>query len=197
MRVSAWLAGLAVVGAAAAFQAPAEASSLPRVDFDTSPSVGLGFGANQSLQAGGSLSIDVPVASQLLVGGAVSSSIVGSLVYDVRALYRLVEAVPGESPAIAGMVGVWGAPGAARFQLPGQFAPLIGFGLAYPINEQFDVRLNLAYSPFFTYGASEFLGFIGGPPGSGIEVGYQVTPNLEATLGINGRGDLLGLNMTF
>lgn len=183
--------------AAACAANPAAASSLPRVDFGDRPSVGLGIGANQSLQAGGSLSLDAPIASQLMLGGAISTSILGNLVYDVRAMYRIVEGVSGEGPSIAGMIGLWGAPGASNFQLPGQVAPLVGFGMAYAINEQFDVRLNLAYSPFFTYTSGEFLGFVGGPPGSGIEVGYQLLPNLEATLGINGRGDVLGLNMTF
>lgn len=194
MKKLGWLAGVAALGI---FTAPAEASSLPRVDFGTSPTVGLGFGANQALQAGGSLSVDVPLFGDALVGGALSSTVLGTLVYDVRALYRIVDGASGEGPSIAGMIGLWGSPGATAFQLPGQFAPMIGFGMAYAINAQFDVRLNLAYSPFFRYGASEFLGFVGGPPGSGIEVGYQLTPAMEATLGINGRGDLLGLNMTF
>lgn len=190
--LAAWGIALGVVGAAG----PAMASSLPRVDFGTSPSVGLGFGANQALQAGGSLSVDVPVGQDFLVGGALSSTITGGIVYDARALYRFVEG-DNEGPSIAAMVGIWGSPGLTRFQLPISAAPLVGFGLAYPITPQFDIRLNLAYSPFFNYGPSEFLGFIGGPPGTGIEVGYQIMPNIEATLGINGRGDLLGLNMTF
>lgn len=183
------IAALAVAG-------PAAASSLPRVDFGTEPIVGLGLGVNQGLSAGGSLSLDVPVGTRWMAGASVGSSLARSITYDVRAIYRLVDGGP-ETPAIGAIVGLWGAPGAPGFQFPLGVAPLVGFGLAYTINEQFDVRLNLSYSPFFNYGSGEFLTFIGGPPLAGLEVGYQLSPGLEATLGINGRGDFLGLAYTF
>lgn len=173
----------------------AAASSLPKVDFGEKPLFGFGLGINQLLRTGGSLSLDVPFGSTMLLGGSVATNMDGSINYDVRGLYRLIEG-GREGPTIAGMVGLWGAPGTANFQLPGSVAPLLGFGLAYPATDKIDVRLNLVYSPFFTY-TTEFLTFIGGPPTSGVEVGYQLTPTLEVTLGVNGRGDILGANMTF
>lgn len=191
-----------VVGAAPALvmgAAPAAwASSLPKVDFGPSASFGFGVGTNQLWQTGGSLSLDVPVTDSILIGGAAATNLDGSVNFDVRGLYRLIEGGT-EGPTIAAMIGLWGAPGgpnAANFQLPYPVAPLVGFGLAYPVMDKVDLRLNLAYSPFFTY-TGEFLTFIGGPPSSGVEVGYQLTPNMEVTLGINGRGDFLGANLTF
>lgn len=184
-------AAWALVGAS-----PAWASSLPGVDFGDRPVAGLGVGANEALSAGGSLSVDVPLGDQILVGGAIASTFGGNVNYDLRAMYRLVEG-SSDSPAIGGLVGVWGAPGLPGFQLPVSAAPFVGFALAYSPMERVDLRLNLAYSPFFDYGPSEFLGFIGGPPVSGLEVGYQLTPSLEATLGLNGRGDFVGVNMAF
>ena len=189
-------AAVAGLLSALAVAAPAAASSLPRVDFGTEPILGLGLGANQGLSVGGSLSLDVPLGTRWMAGASVGSSLARSITYDVRAVYRLVDGGP-ETPAIGVIVGLWGAPGAPGFQLPGGVAPLVGFGLGYSINDQFDVRLNLSYSPFFNYGSGEFLTFIGGPPLAGLEVGYRLAPGLEATLGINGRGDFVGLAYTF
>lgn len=190
-----WLVA-AALGLGVLAERPAEAASLPPVDFGDQTIVGLGVGADQALTAGGSLSIDVPVGSRLLLGGAVASTLGGQFNYDLRGVYRLVEG-SRETPAIGGILGLWGAPGMAGFQLPVAAAPFVGFALAYAATDQIDLRLNLAYSPFFDYGPSEFLGFIGGPPVSGLEVGYQLTPNLEATIGINGRGDFAGVNYAF
>lgn len=180
----------------AATLAPAAwASSLPKVDFGDKPTFGFGLGINQTLRTGGSLSLDVPFGDAIMLGGSVATNLDGSINYDVRGLYRLIEGSTA-GPTIAGMIGLWGAPGTPNFTLPGAVAPLIGFGLAYPATEKIDVRLNLVYSPFYNY-TTEFLTFIGGPPTSGVEVGYQLSPNMEVTLGINGRGDFLGANLTF
>lgn len=188
-----------VVAALAMVASPAVASSLPRVDFDDRPTVGVGFGTNQAWSPAGSVSLDIPVGDQWLVGGAVASTLAGGLNGDLRLVYRFVEGGTA-GPTIAAIAGVWGEPLgrpmglSSRFSLPGGAAPLVGFGLAYPVWDRIHLRLNLIYSPFFLYGA-ETLGFIGGPPGSGLEVGYELNSAIQATLGINGRGDVLGLKI--
>jgi hypothetical protein len=173
------------------------ASSLPRADFGDRPILGVGLGGNQSWSAGGSLAIDVPVWNGLALGGALNTSLGGSFGYDLRAAYRFVEGSQF-TPAIAAIAGAWGAPGATGFTNSLGVAPYLGFALAYPITDRFNARLDLTYAPFYRYaGAGETLVFLGGPPSSGLEVGYKVLPNLEATLGINGRGDFLGANYSF
>jgi hypothetical protein len=180
------------------FSLPVWASSLPRVDFGTRPLIGLGFGSNQTLQAGGSLSIDVPVNESFMLGGAAASTFGGGLNYDVRGVYRFIVGAQGSGPSIAAIVGLWGQPGLASFQTTFGAAPFVGFGMAYPITDRFTARLDLAYAPFFDYAsANETFVFLGGPPTSGVEVGYRLMSNLEATLGINGRGDFLGASYTF
>jgi hypothetical protein len=188
-----------IIGALAAIAptAPALASSLPRADFGDRPTVSLGLGGNQAWSAGGSLAVDLPVWDSLALGGAVGTSLAGGLNYDLRAAYRFVSA--GQyTPAVAAVVGAWGAPGQPNFTSSLGVAPYIGFALAYPINERFNIRLDLTYATFYNYAAAgETLLFLGGPPSSGLEVGYKLLPNLEATLGINGRGDFLGANYSF
>jgi hypothetical protein len=188
------LAGLAAVSIGVV-PAAAWASSLPKVDFGTQPSVGLGINVNSAFTTGGSVSIDVPFWDVFQVGGAIATRLDGSVNYDVRAMYRFIEGGK-DGPSIAGIIGVWGAPGQSGFTLPGSVAPLVGFGLAYPAMDKLNLRLNLAYSPFFNY-TSEFLTFIGGPSVAGAEVAYELTPNTEVTLGINGRGDFVGANLHF
>lgn len=177
---------------------PAAASSLPRADIGSRPVLGIGVGGNQSLQAGGSLSLDVPVTDAIAIGGSASSTFAGGLDYDVRGMYRFILGASSTGPSISAILGLWGQPGLSGFQTGFGAAPYLGFGLAYPINEKFTVRLDLAYAPFFDYAhANETLVFLGGPPSSGVEVGYHITKNFEATLGLNGRGDLIGASYTF
>jgi hypothetical protein len=143
------------------------------------------------------LAVDLPVWSSLAVGGAVGTTLAGGTNFDLRAAYRFVEGSQ-LTPAIAAIVGAWGAPGQAGFSSSLGVAPYVGFALAYPITDRFNARLDLTYAAFYDYSrAGETLLFLGGPPASGLEVGYKILPNLEATLGINGRGDFLGANYNF
>ena len=98
-------AGLAAVLVAVAASPAAWASSLPKVDFGSQPSVGLGVGTNQAFTTGGSVSIDIPFLDVFQVGGAIATRLDGSVNYDVRAMYRFIEGGT-EGPSIAGMLGV-------------------------------------------------------------------------------------------
>jgi hypothetical protein len=172
-----------------------EASTLPRADFASHPLLGVGLGMSQAPALEGALSYDMPLTSQVLLGASVGYGLGSNVTYDVRALYRFIPLSP-DGPAIAGILGVWGAPGQTGFQLGGNMAPFVGVGLAYAINDRFDARVDLSYSPFYNYG-NQFLSIIGGPPIFGGEVGYKFSPTLQATLGLDGRGDIAGLSLSF
>ncbi|MDB5096869.1 MAG: hypothetical protein JWM80_1290 [Cyanobacteria bacterium RYN_339] len=173
------------------------ASSLPRADFGDRPILGVGLGGNRTWSAGGSLALDMPVYPGLALGGALNTTLAGGLNYDLRGTYRFVDGSQ-LTPAVAAIAGVWGAPGLAGFSSPLGVAPYLGFALAYPINDRINLRLDLTYAALYDYAkGGETLLFLGGPPSSGLEVGYKFLPNVEATLGINGRGDFVGANLSF
>lgn len=192
-RAAALALGIAVMTAA-----PAMASSLPQADLDK-PRLGVGVGTGLGWRPGGSLAVDVPLGDAIGAGLALQTTFTGATTIDARASYRFVDG-SRESPAIAAIAGVWGVVGGAgpdaRFTGPVPLAPSIGFGMAYEPLDKLTLRLNLAYSPLFAYGTEQLV-FIGGPPTSGVEVAYEVLPGVEATLGLNGNGDVLGLNYTF
>lgn len=192
-RVAALALALCVTTAA-----PALASSMPKADLER-PTLGIGAGANLGWKPGGSVAVDFPVMGNIGIGLGLNSTFVNGTTFDARASYRFVDG-SRESPAIAAIAGVWGVLGGQagdpRFTSAYPLAPSIGFGLAYEPLDKLTLRLNLAYSPFYAYG-SEALAFIGGPPTSGIEAAYEILPGVEATLGLNGNGDVLGLNYQF
>ena len=195
MRAFVLGAALMVAGAAA----PPPAPSHPRAALGEPPPGGAGGGARRRRRPRGPRALTWPVIDQLAVGAAVASTFTGGATFDLRGVYRFVEG-SREGPAIAGIVGLWGAAGGVgpdpRFTMGVPLAPAIGFGLAYSPLDKLAIRLNLAYSPFFAYG-TETLGFIGGPPSTGIEAAYALSPGFEVTAGLNGNGDILGLAYHF
>jgi hypothetical protein len=195
----AWLIGAFVLAGLGGPAGVAAASSLPAADVGDRPKLGLGVGAGFGWRPGGSVAVDWPVTDGVAVGGALASTFTGGATFDLRGVYRFVEG-SREGPSIAGIVGLWGATGGLgpdpRFTLGVPIAPSIGFGLAYSPLDKLALRLNLAYSPFFAYG-TETLGFIGGPPSTGIEAAYALGPGLEVTAGLNGNGDILGVSYLF
>jgi hypothetical protein len=166
-------ASLLLVAAAA----PARASSMPRADFGGRPVLGLGLGN------GLSVGLDVPLSSALSLGGSFNAGFVTARTssVDLRLLYKLVTADRGrfQLDLLGGMQG--GGPG---FALAG-FEPVVGVAMAYGLLPRLTLRLNLATGVFNRGGI--------GP--SGIELGYDLTPTIEGTLGGNGRGDFLGLKI--
>lgn len=197
MRAIVLGAGIAAVIASTPTRALA--SSLPAADFGERPVLGVGLGTGLGWRPGGSLAVTWPLMDQIALGGALASTFTGGVTYDVRGVYRFVEG-SREGPSIAGIVGLWGAAGGIgpdpRFTMGVPLAPSIGFGLAYSPLDKLALRLNLAYSPFFAYG-TETLGFIGGPPSTGIEAAYVLMPGFEVTAGLNGNGDILGCSYLF
>jgi hypothetical protein len=165
-----------------ALSAPALASSMPKADFGRSNTLGLGVGN------GVSLSIDFPVSGDLSLGGALSAQGFVSNTADLRLLYKLMPGGTGRLHLdLLGGVQIYGP----RFGQFTSFDPFIGVALAYPFTSRLTGRLNVA-GAFNTGG----LGF-NGTRASGIELAYEFSPNLEGTIGANGRGDFLGLKFGF
>lgn len=165
----------------AAVSLPAQASSMPKGDF-TRNNLGLGVGN------GISVSLDFPVSSLFSLGGAFSAENFNRNTIDIRGVYKLVPG--GGSRLTVGLLGgvqIYG-PSFGAFSL---FDPFLGVALAYPFAPRLTGRLNLA-AAFNTGGA----GF-NGTRASGVELAYEFTPTLEGTLGVNGRGDILGLKLLF
>lgn len=168
---------LAFSGMAVVLATPAQASTLPRADFEQRPLLALGGG-----QALG-LSFDVPLNANWSLGAALGSRAFVGARAEFRALYRLVGADGGGRYQLAGMFGSQAA--GPAFGRLNTLAPLLGITGAYQMLPQWTLRASLAGA----YPSSEMW------RSSGIEVGYRYSSGLELTIGYNGRGDLLGLKL--
>ena len=171
----------AAVLALGATALPAQASSMPKADFDRN-TLGLGLGN------GFSLSLDFPVNRELSLGGSISAPGFVSNNFDLRLLYKLLNG--GRSNLTLALLAGVQAYG-PRFGTISTYQPMVGVGLAYPFTSQLTGRLNLVAG----FGGGAFGLTSMGP--SGIELGYRFTPNLEGTIGANGRGDFIGLKFAF
>lgn len=184
------LATLAILGGVAL---PASASTLPRADITRPDLRYFGIGAGHAV----SVSADVAVAPNWTLGASLGSGFWNDpepYRYDVRAVYAFVNG--GRTGlSIAGILGLWGG---TTFQNPYNLGrlpvPEVGFGLSYPY-QNFVGRLNLIV-PYYGQIAGPYFYMFGGPSG-GLEFGYKVRPYMEATLGINGQGNYLGLKLDF
>jgi len=181
---------LALSGAllACAVAAPARASLLPPADFDPDGRlIGLGLGY------GGGVSLDWGIGKGLMVGVSAARLVApaGNRL-DARILYQFVSG-NGKGLSISGILGLWADTGFAGSPFP--FLPPVegGFGLAYPVMPRLNARLNLVVPLFAPQRAFDVFG----GPAAGLEVGYAFRPGMEATLGLNGQGNLLGLRLGF
>lgn len=170
----------ATVLALGATALPAQASSMPKADFDRN-TLGLGLGN------GVSLSLDFPVNRDLSLGGSLSLPQFRAGNFDLRLLYKLIHG--GRSNLTLALLAGVQAYG-PTFGTFSTYQPMVGIGLAYPFTSQLTGRLNVVAGFGGGWGWNNL-----GP--SGIELGYRFTPNLEGTIGANGRGDFLGLKFAF
>lgn len=170
---------------------PALASTLPQADFPANRRL-LGIGAGSDNV---SVSLDVPLSTALSIGGSVNLPGVGigtsRLIYDVRGLYQFIDG-GRRNLSIAGILGFWGT-----HWYGGGFTNNLelGFGLAYPFTQQITGRLNLIV-PYYGILEGPYYFTLGGPA-AGLEIAYLFNPQIEGTLGVNGQGGLLGLNIRF
>ncbi len=168
------------------FNIPCYASSLP--DAEISNKIGLGTGP--------SISADFKVAPRVSLGGSLGSpfyrGFFTSGLYDVRLLYKFLD--QGKF-AFSGVIGVTGNP-AFNGRFPGSlFGGEAGIALSYQFLPQLTGKLNLVGAfPVWT-GVWSWFGNVS--PASGIELGYKFNNNFEVSLGGNGQGDFLGLNIYF
>ena len=74
-----------------------------------------------------------------------------------------------------------------------------GLAMSYKFLPQLTGRLNLVGSvPFFGYNTPGYYNpFRFVAPASGIEIAYKFNSTFELSLGANGQGDVLGLNIFF
>jgi opacity protein-like surface antigen len=172
LTLAASLMSLAMAG-------PAFASSMPKADFGRANTFGLGVGYSASI------SLDFPVGGNLSLGGAFTFQSFRSNIIDLRLMYKLLSGKP--SLGLLGGVQLSG-PSLGNFSV---YTPFIGVGLAYPFTNKLTGRLNLAAAIGVGGGA------FSGTTASGIELAYEFTPQLEGTIGANGRGDFLGLKLSF
>lgn len=155
---------------------PAQASSMPRADFGSRPTLGLAVGN------GLSIGLDVPLSQAVSLGASFNAGFAWTrnTNIDIRLLYKLVSADRGrfQLDLLAGAQGY--GPGSFTFST---FEPIVGVATAYDLTPQLSLRGNLA------------TGLVnrGGVGPSGIELGYRFSPTLEGTIGANGRGDVIGL----
>lgn len=167
----------AALGLTLALASPAAASSMPKADFNR-PSFGLGFGN------GLSLALDFPLSRDFSLGGSLNATYfyTRSSSFDLRGLYKLMHGGPLSLDLLGGVAAY--SYGTYNFNT---LEPFIGVALAYPFTSQLIGRLNVAVGVF---GRGYY-----GP--SGLELAYKFTPTLEGTIGANGRGDVLGLRLSF
>ena len=166
---------------------PSYASSLP------DPEIGQKF----SIGTGPSLSVDFKLNNRVSLGASVGTPFYRGIFlsgrYDARLLYKFVDQ---NRFALSGILGVAGDPAFAPNIIGSPVGVEAGLGLSYKFLPQLTGRLNLVGSvPFAGYANYDFLRFVA--PSSGIELAYRFNKTFELTLGANGQGDVLGLNLYF
>ncbi|MBC7473788.1 MAG: hypothetical protein H7263_05810 [Candidatus Sericytochromatia bacterium] len=177
---------LIIAAALAMIALPSYASSLPDAE----------IAQKFSVSTGPSLAVDFKVSPRASLGASVGSPLYrgffASGLYDVRFLYKFVN--EGKF-AVSGLIGAAGNPGFNN----GYGYPIgveAGVAMSFKFTPEFTGRLNLVGSvPFAGSANYDFFRFVA--PSSGIEIGYRFNRTFELTLGGNGQGDVLGLNVHF
>lgn len=166
---------------------PSYASSLP--DADITQKVGIGTGPSLSLD----FKLNPKTSLGLSVGSPFYRGIFSSGTYDVRLLYKFVDQ---SKFALSGVIGVAGNQAFRAGLVSAPIGVEAGIALSYQFIPKLTGRLNIVGGiPFSGNGVFSFYNYLA--PASGIEIAYKFTPNIEGTLGGNGQGDLLGLNIIF
>lgn len=166
----------------------AHASTLPDADISQKFGIGTGPSISADFKLNNRTSLGVSLGSPIYRG------IFTSGLYDVRLLYKFLDQ---NKFALSGLIGVTGNP-AFNLKYAGSLIGVeAGIALSYQFTSQVTGRLNLVTGvPIDTWGKwNSWYSFAS--PASGIEIGYKFTPTIEGTIGANGQGDFLGLNIYF
>jgi hypothetical protein len=174
----------------ACFTLPSFASTMPDADITqkigigTGPSVSIDFKLNPKTSLG--FSLGSPFYKGLFVTGN----------YDLRLLYKFIDQ---NKFALSGLIGLAGDQPFVQNRDGSPFGIEAGIAMSYQFSSQFSGRLNVVGGlPLFRYGNFGTFGFYNYlAPASGIELGYKFNKNIEGTIGVNGQGDVLGLNIMF
>lgn len=168
------------------FTLPVNASSLPDADISQKVSIGTGPSVSLDFKLSSHSSLGVSLGAPLYRGIFTTGR------YDARFLYKFVDQ---NKFALSGLVGVTGDPD-LKFNFNNSLVGVeAGVALSYAFLPRLIGRLNIVgTAPFFGFGRPIYT-FIS--PSSGIELGYKFTNNIEGTIGGNGQGDFLGLNIYF
>lgn len=165
------------------------ASSLPNAEI--SQKLGIGTGP--------SISVDLKLGSQTSLGLAFGSPIYRGIftsgLYDARLTQNFID--QGKFH-LSGLIGVTGNPSFNSSYIGSLFGGELGVALSYKFLPALTGRLNLVGGfPIDDFGkfSRYYYNFVA--PSSGIELGYKFTSNIEGTIGANGQGDFLGLNVYF
>ncbi len=177
---------------------PVEASSMPKADANRSSfAFGIGPSAALDLELFPRTTLGVSAGLPFLVNGWTDLS----SRYDVRLMTNLYHDrdhhdrhhYHDSSFSLSLILGVWGDANFRDLSVSRWLGIEIGVAMAYRFNEHVTARLNLVPGYNFFNGNLNQLVFQNFfPPAAGAEVAWHISPNLEATLGYNGQGDILG-----
>ena len=167
---------------------PSYASTLPtaeitqKIGIGTGPSVSADFRINPKTSFG--FSLGSPFYRGLFLSGT----------YDVRLLHKFVDQ---NNFALSGVIGVAGDQAFSGNLGSAPFGIEAGLALSYEFFPKLTGRLNAVGSiPLFRSGpVFNIFSFVA--PASGAEIAYQFNSTIEGTLGANGQGDILGINIKF
>ncbi len=165
------------------------ASSLPNAEISqklgigTGPSISADFKLNSKTSLG--LSLGAPVYRGVFTNG----------LYDVRLTHNFLSQ---NKFYLSGLIGVTGNPAFNTKYIGSLIGVEAGVTLSYKFLPALTGRLNIIGAfpvDGFNNNTKNFFYFVS--PASGVELGYKFTSNLEGTIGGNGQGDFLGLNLYF
>jgi len=167
---------------------PSSASSMPKADLQGKSSLALGSAP--------SFATELSLNSKWSFGGSVAMPLFyevnGFVRYNLHTSYTLLEA---DALIVRGLIGAFGdIDYLNRPEIKLSPAGLqAGIAVAYRVNQWVTARANFVPGIGFPFST----GFGLFPPAGGVEVSFQPFLNFEASLGLNGNGDILALRYIF
>lgn len=165
----------------------ANASSMPKADQRTH---------SLSIGTAPSIAVDLIASPELNIGLSGAMPLYGKsygfVRYDLHSSYLLLQQ---GTLIVRGLVGVFGdinLPYGNQTQAS-PFGLETGISLAYDINQWFTTRLNIVAG--INFPKANLTGLFA--PSGGIEVAFRPVEHFEATLGLNGNGDILAIRYLF
>lgn len=167
---------------------PVQASTLPGADSQ---------GILWRVGSGPGFGLDIPLFTRTRLSGSLALPWYQDLKLGIGryGLHVQFELLNRDGFYISGLAGLFGEINLSKNPQASALSPLgiqMGAGFAYLLHES--LRLRLSVVPGF-YLLLPPVGWTLLGPGTGLEVGWRPWQNVELTLGWNGNGDILGLNL--